>query len=155
MSKPSDSIEYHPLDDIGARASQDGKAPEILTVSQETSNERHWLRTAIGQTTCLLWLVPMITLLVLNFTGYTIGPSLSCPNHNCQVEWFNRVTSVAYNNLEELNKRDHYVLGVLQLVAKALEIGFEFIAAALVYLVTLRIAGRNDGIPIGLLDSSG
>jgi len=46
---------------------------------------------------------------------------------------------------------DHNLLGALQLVAKALEVWFELIAGALVYLVTMLLAGKKEGLPIGYL----
>ena len=123
MSKSSDSIEYHALGNIGARSSQDKLVPEIVTAQNSSAiHKRRWLRTALRQSICMLWLAPVIALLVLNFTGCMIGPSLWCPDRQCQVQWFNYVTSIAYADLQEFNKRDHNVLGTLQLVAKALEI---------------------------------
>ena len=47
--------------------------------------------------------------------------------------------------------RNHNLLGGLQFVAKALEIWFELIAAALVYIVTMLLAGRKEGLPVGYL----
>ena len=54
-------------------------------------------------------------------------------------------------NLREFDKRDHTLLGWLQLAAEALEIWFGLVAAALVYLLTFMIAGKSDGLPIGYL----
>jgi hypothetical protein len=49
------------------------------------------------------------------------------------------------------DRQGHNLLGVLQLVAKALEIWFELVAVGLVYVVTMRLASRPEGLPIGYL----
>lgn len=49
------------------------------------------------------------------------------------------------------DKNDHNVVGSLQLVAKALEAWFVFVAASLLYIVTMSIASQKEGLPIGYL----
>lgn len=64
---------------------------------------------------------------------------------------FNPVSSVPQQRLVKFNEKDHDVLGWLQLIAKALEVWFVFISAALVYLVTMWFAAKHEGLPIGYL----
>ena len=52
---------------------------------------------------------------------------------------------------QRFDEQDHNLLGALQIVAKLLEIWFTLIVAALVSKMTLRLAGRNEGLPIELL----
>lgn len=131
----------------------DENKEEKMELDQHTSiaDKRSWLRTLLLQTACFLWLVPIVTLLILNCKQYIIGASAWCPNQNCYVGWFNPVKSVPLKNLQDFDKRSHNVLGAIQLVAKALEVWFIVISLALVYLLTFIIAGREDGLPIGYL----
>ncbi|KAK5127514.1 hypothetical protein LTR85_006853 [Meristemomyces frigidus] len=55
------------------------------------------------------------------------------------------------NRIHKFDKENHNLLGALQLVAKALEIWFELIAVALVYIVTMLLAARPEGLPVGYL----
>lgn len=52
---------------------------------------------------------------------------------------------------KKYDKRDHNLLGVLQLVAKALEFWFGFIAANFVYNLTAILSAQQQGLPLGLL----
>lgn len=61
------------------------------------------------------------------------------------------MTSVTEANIARFNGNNRNLLGVLQLVAKALEIWFGIIAGALLYLVTMCFATRAAGLPVGLL----
>jgi hypothetical protein len=47
------------------------------------------------------------------------------------------------------DRNDHNLLGALQLVAKALEVWLVAISVALVNLVTMRFASKEEGLPIG------
>jgi hypothetical protein len=113
--------------------------------------KRGWLPTLLIQLACFLWLLPIAALLTLNFKNHIVGASAWCPDRDCYVGWFNPVRSVPLQNLRSFDKRDHNLLGALQFVAKALEIWFSLIAAALIYLITFLIAGKRDGLPIGYL----
>ncbi|KAM0703595.1 hypothetical protein Q7P35_009534 [Cladosporium inversicolor] len=117
----------------------------------QLADKRGWLPTLLIQSACFLWLLPIIVLLTLNFKHHIVGASAWCPDRDCYVGWFNPVRSVPLQNLRSFDKRDHNLLGALQFVAKALEIWFSLIAAALVYLITFLIAGKRDGLPIGYL----
>ena len=64
---------------------------------------------------------------------------------------FNPIQSVAQKTLAKFDEEDHNLLGGLQLVAKVLEVWFVFITAALVYIVTMHLAAKHEGLPIGYL----
>lgn len=117
----------------------------------QMARKRTWLTTIVMQIGCLLWLVPIVYLLVINFKGHIIGASAWCPGGNCFVDAFNTDTMIPQLNMLKFDKHDHNLLGVLQLVAKALEVWFCFIAGALVYIVTMILAGKKEGLPIGYI----
>jgi hypothetical protein len=113
----------------------------------QLAKERRWTTTVLFQIFCLLWLAPISALLYLNLSGYVIGASAWCPNH-CWLDAWNEVTSVPQENMLRFDRNDHNLLGGLQLVAKALEVWFVAISVALVYLVTMRFASKEEGLPI-------
>jgi hypothetical protein len=128
-----------------------GQTELELDEQAQLSDKRSWLRTLLFQTACFLWLLPMVALLVLNFKNHIVGASAWCPYRDCYVGWFNPVGAVPLQNLRDFDKQSHNLLGALQFVAKALEIWFELIFVALVYLVTFSVAGNRDGLPIAYL----
>ena len=96
-----------------------------------------------------LWLVPIVVLLWLNLSSFRIGPSASCLG-GCKAD------PLATGNgrwAVGLDRNDHNTLGGLQLVAKALELWFLFVAISLVYKIAMLLASRDGGLPIGLLTS--
>lgn len=125
-SNTKDAIQYSAISVAGSQSpEEESLKPEMeLGRHPQLAKPRNWITTSIIQLACLLWLAPVITLLVLNFKGHVVGASAWCPNQNCQVGWFN-IQSVAQHNLYKFDRRDHNLLGVLQLVAKALEIWYE------------------------------
>jgi hypothetical protein len=133
--------------------SDDGIAQTKLELGQhpQLSQERRKRSTLLIQVACSLWILPVVALLTLNFKRYIVGASAWCPYQDCHVGWFNRERSIPLANLRRFDKQDHNLLGALQFVAKALEIWFELIAFALVYLVTMDIAAKKDGLHIGFL----
>jgi len=102
------------------------------------------LWTLVSQLLGLAWLAPIIALLVLNFQGYIAGSSIDCGVRHCN--HFGVPQSP-----QKLNTDDHDILGVLQLVAKALEVWFIFLAGCLVYDLTMLLARRGDGLPMRYL----
>jgi hypothetical protein len=94
-----------------------------------------------------VWLGPALALLVLNFKGYIIGAGIGCSGLECRIDPYstNQVQQV-----QTLDEKNHDILGALQLVAKALEIWFMFIAGNLVYNIALRLAKKNL-LPLSLL----
>lgn len=98
-----------------------------------------------------LWVAPITTLLVLNFTAFRIGPSAWCFRGHCPTH---SLDADAIGKAKSLDKADHNTLGALQLVAKALEIWFAFVAMNLIYRVVMWLASRQNGLPIGLFAAS-
>ncbi|KAI7570056.1 hypothetical protein KC316_g12183, partial [Hortaea werneckii] len=149
--------QYHSLSSISDTEQQPGKDSSLLEPKLELGDHpplqksRSWLKTILLQTLCLLWTVPIMALLVLNFKRHIIGASAWCPNDDCWVQGFSVNTSTTVSRITKFDRRDHNLLGALQFVAKALEIWFELIATALVYLVTMLLASKKDGLPIGYL----
>ena len=97
----------------------------------------------------VLWIAPITVLLVFNYRQFTLGASIWCPNRQC-VQW-NFTGGVDIANARLLNEADHNVLGSFQFVAKALEVWFVFIATSLVYHVSIALAKRPAGLPLGFL----
>lgn len=97
-----------------------------------------------------LWLAPIVVLLYLNLTSFSIGPSVSCRLGGCKADPLGSGDS---NWAHKLDRNDHNTLGGLQLVAKALELWFLFVAISLVYSIAMILASRDGGLPIGLLTS--
>ncbi|KAE9368092.1 hypothetical protein N431DRAFT_417149 [Stipitochalara longipes BDJ] len=94
---------------------------------------------------CLGWIAPIVALLVLNFKSFIVGASVSCAVRSCND---NAGADNATRTSEKLDQEDHDILGALQLVAKALEIWFIFLAGSLVFDLTMLLARRRNGIPI-------
>lgn len=94
------------------------------------------------------WCLPLLTLR-LDFRGQFIGASAWCPFGACSIQLLDDDKTGALRARHNLDSRN--LLGMLQLVARILEIWFVFIATCLVYIVTLVIAGKKDGLPVGCL----
>lgn len=97
----------------------------------------------------LLWLVPVITLLVLNFQGFIIGASAWCYRGDCGVDHFTAAKDRSQD--ERYSRESRNLVGVLQVVAKALEVWFVFITFSLVFLVTMKLAEHPYGLPLGFV----
>lgn len=97
---------------------------------------------------CFGWLACIIALLVLNFKGYVAGASIGCGVRTCND---NPGSSSYQQNSERLQREDHDILGALQLVAKALEVWFIFLAGALMWDMAMLLARRGDGLPLRYL----
>lgn len=67
------------------------------------------------------------------------------------MEAYSDDSGIPERRIHKFDREDHNLLGALQLASKALEIWFELIAVALVYLVTMLLAGKKEGLPIGYL----
>ncbi|KIW95024.1 uncharacterized protein Z519_03605 [Cladophialophora bantiana CBS 173.52] len=94
------------------------------------------------------WLACIIALLVLNFKGYIAGASASCGVRSCND---NPWSQNWQHTTDRLDKSDHNILGALQLVAKALEIWFIFLAGSLMLDLTMLLARNGDGLPFRCL----
>lgn len=112
---------------------------------------RGWTSTIIWQILALLWLVPVVALLYLNFKSHIIGASAWCPAGHCWLQMLNPITAIPRQKARQFDKDSHDLLGGLQFVAKALEVWFGIIAASLVYLLTMKAAGKREGLPVGYL----
>ena len=95
----------------------------------------------------VLWLAPAVALLVLNFKGHIVGAGLGCKGSGCRIDPFS-TNQVA--QAQKLDKRNHNILGVLLIVAKALEVWFTLIAASLVYNIAIRLA-KKERLPMRML----
>ena len=100
----------------------------------------------------LLWLVPIATLLAFNYKNRIIGATL-CPRARCLDDiWSihdNIFSDYAAESAKKLNRVDHNTLGALQLVAKALETWFVFIATSIIFDLSIILAKKGKGLPIG------
>ena len=131
------------------RASSPSKEQSHPQRRKRSGTSRLW--TLTSQLLGLSWLAPIITLLVLHFTNHIIGASAWCPNGKCSVDPLGNMGENAIQRAQELDGHDHNTLGGLQFVAKALEVWFVFIATSLVYNVTIMMASRSNGLPVGFL----
>ncbi|KAB8200839.1 hypothetical protein BDV34DRAFT_216803 [Aspergillus parasiticus] len=94
----------------------------------------------------ILWLVPAITLLVLNFSGYIIGSGPACRGAACNVD-ASHVTGSQKTQMFDKGNRN--VLGALQLVAKIIEVWFTFIAGGLLFSLAAYLSSR-ERVPMSL-----
>lgn len=127
----------------------DEERPPRVSLKRRNSKPRSWttLFIYVNLFLSLLWLAPIITLLYFNFSSYVIGASLWCPKGPCS---FNPFLPDAFATANEYDHNAHNLLGGLQLVAKALEVWFVFVAAGLVYIIANEVAKRPAGLPLGL-----
>ncbi|KAF2802741.1 uncharacterized protein BDZ99DRAFT_550633 [Mytilinidion resinicola] len=95
----------------------------------------------------ILWLAPALTLLVLNFKGHIVGAGIGCRASGCRIDPY---STNQVQQTQKLDKSNHDALGALQLVAKALEVWFMFVAGNLVYNIAVRLANK-DKLPMSLL----
>ena len=95
------------------------------------------------------WLGPMIYLLWLNFSRYVVGARVPCLNGDCVVNNFSDPS--AYSNLKQYDEDTKNTNGALQLVAKALEIYFVYVAGSLVWMVMKLMLKSKSGLPTGYL----
>jgi hypothetical protein len=64
------------------------KLTEDATFTEHPSHntKRGNTTTVLFQVFCIVWLVPIIALLYLNFSRYVIGPSAWCPGGACALQ---------------------------------------------------------------------
>ncbi|KAI9766741.1 MAG: hypothetical protein M1840_006385 [Geoglossum simile] len=109
---------------------------------------KSWFRIVASQLHIFLgflWIVPAIFILVLNYRRTIIGASIGCVR--CK-----RTVYLSAATRSKLSHDDHNALGALQVASKAFEVWFMFVAASLVYDVTMFMAERKGKfIPIGFL----
>jgi hypothetical protein len=103
--------------------------------------------TITTQVLAILWLAPIISLLWLNFSRYISGATIGCIHNSCP---FNPFDPTSSSKALRLSHDARNLVGVLQLVAKALEVWFIFVASSLVYTVTSFFVLRHAGLPLSL-----
>ena len=124
------------------------RSPTNDKTTTRKSRPKSWIWHMLSHVVSVLWMAPIISLLVLNFTNHVIGASIWCPNGHCNSDEFG---DDAVTRAAQLDRKDHDVNGALQFVAKALEVWFMFIATALVYDLTMMFARKSEGLPMGYL----
>ncbi|KAL4909674.1 hypothetical protein BDW74DRAFT_186201 [Aspergillus multicolor] len=95
----------------------------------------------------VLWLGPAITLLVLNFKGHIIGLGLGCSG-DCGVNTYAPLAEQADNHRDRTNRN---ILGLLQFVAKGLEIWFMYLAGSLIYTIAKIVSAKDSRLPVDIL----
>jgi hypothetical protein len=104
-----------------------------------------WWTQALQLVVSLAWLGVCGLMLWLQYSAKFVGVSVGC--WNCKVNPFDN------NDQEwraELDHRDHNVMGVLQFVAKALEVLFVYLCIRFVYCLAMIIGSKYSGLPLGL-----
>lgn len=115
---------------------------------RHASGARPWLWHVLGHVLSLLWLVPAIILLYLNFTNTIIGNTLWCPSHNCAILGEGQ-RSIAQTL--KYDRKDHDVNGALLFAQKGIEVWFTAVATLLIYDIAMMFARRKGGLPVGYL----
>ncbi|KAF2494956.1 hypothetical protein BU16DRAFT_562583 [Lophium mytilinum] len=125
--------------------------PKLAIKTQEDGDRKKrripsW-KGSISMIIGVLWLAPAITLLVLNFKAYIVGAGIGCRGSGCRIDPY---STNQVQQAQKLDKSNHDALGALQLVAKALEVWFMFVAGNLVFNIAVRLA-RKEKLPMTLL----
>lgn len=104
---------------------------------------------------CLAWIVPIAILLALNYKNWIVGAGVGCHlkwrKDDCYIGLLGIDPSDASSRAAKLDQSDHEILGVLQLVAKALEVWFSIVATSLIYDLTMLLGRHGTGLPIAYL----
>jgi hypothetical protein len=126
-------------------------APSLRNKQSLSTQLWIWFSLALG----VLWLVPAIFVLSLNFRDQVVGAGVGClfsqSNPRCRLDY--RSSKQQIQQTQDLTSDDERALAGLQIAAKALEAWFSFIAASLVYCVLKRLAGQDekDRLPVGFI----
>lgn len=92
----------------------------------------------------LLWLLPIIAFLYLNFAHYILGPSVWCLG-KCSVNDANG--QYLAERIPQFEIRDHDTNGTLLFAAKGLEVWFTFVAGFLVFEAQKALRESKGGLP--------
>ncbi|KAI9763244.1 MAG: hypothetical protein M1840_000819 [Geoglossum simile] len=111
-----------------------------------SQRQKAWLRRIFFQALGVAWLVPAITLLVLNFKHFIVGASIGCHGERCSL---NLAQPDYFAKTQRLDRLDHNALGTLQIASKVMEVWFVMVAASVVYDLAILLA-RHGGLPAGL-----
>jgi hypothetical protein len=115
-----------------------------VSLEKKSSPRTDLFRTLAHLLLSLGWLAPILAVSVLNFRSYVVGTNLSCGVRRCRADpW-----AVEAAGSQQFESHDHEILNALQLVAKALEIWFVFLAGVVVFGLTILLAGKGDGLPM-------
>ncbi|KAK2748231.1 hypothetical protein FQN55_004507 [Onygenales sp. PD_40] len=150
---PDDMDPSHELARVPHRATADIATEPTLSNRQSTPT-----KTSIGnrllaaipvglvfELFCLAWLLPIAALLWLNFKRQVIGASVACriPAYKDACNLWQDLQQETV----ELDSKDHEILGVLQVVAKALEVWFGIVVGALVLDIAMVLL-RHRRLPM-------
>lgn len=141
---------YDALPPSGFESKSIAYKEEEIESPRRTQPKHSWIWIIFTQFLGALWLAPITYLLYLNFSSYVIGPSAWCPRGHCSAD---PLATDAVGRAQQFDKHDHNTLGALQFVAKVLELWFIFVACALLYNITMTLASKEHGLPVGLLTS--
>lgn len=136
-------------DDRGAESDHD--APKDRKFFTEEPEQATFSTVLVLQIFALSWTVPIVALLVLNIKRHIIGASAWCPFGQCLPRVEDPDPTISRELPAVFDRQTHNLLGFLQLIAKALEVWFILIATWLVYLMTIRLAQKVRGLPIGYI----
>src|SRR5438046_2098641 len=92
--------------------------PNIMKSPEEPKESKPLFWQTISLVFCMLWLLPTLFLLRINFDGHIVGPSIGCLRSSCRI---NLHDTTQIQQAQVLAKDDHNALIGLQLAAKALE----------------------------------
>lgn len=114
--------------------------------TKQPHRQKRFIRRLAFELFCLAWTSPIILLLSLNFKGWVVGAGVGC-----RLPGFKNACDISFQSdrAVKLNKIDHEILRGLQIVAKVLEIWFTIIATSLMYDLTIMLAAKRNGLPIG------
>ena len=144
ISINSNKVEHSAFTDTGNSTPISVASPGLPAKSRPKS----WIWHLLSISLSFFWLVPIFTLLVLNFKHHIIGASVWCPFGRCSSEAFN---ANAVATAVRLDKLDRDILAGLQFVAQAFEIWFLVIATAFMYDVVMIFARSSQGLPVGYM----
>jgi hypothetical protein len=144
------SAPIHDDIEMESNSTSSSSTTETQNETNSSSTRRLW-KTITIQAFSLSWIIPIAYLLVLNERHYVIGASAWCPGSHCWVDPYNEETGVAQENISRFEHNGRNLLGVLQLVAKSLELWFAFIAASLIYLMVMFLASAPSALPLRLV----
>ncbi|KAE8152310.1 hypothetical protein BDV25DRAFT_151314 [Aspergillus avenaceus] len=140
ISRKPPPYDYSAMDDISN--------PVVKPVTKKSSLKSNYCikllswRNLVG----ILWLVPAIFLLVINFKGYIIGASLQAGSDSHALNDAEK----SVQRSDQVDKSNHNILASLQFVAKILEAWFMFFVGILVYRLALYLLDAREH-PISLL----
>ncbi|KXS94002.1 hypothetical protein AC578_3104 [Pseudocercospora eumusae] len=133
------------------RAEADHDAPKDPKFFTEEPEQATFSTVLVLQVFALSWTVPIVALLVLNIKRHIIGASAWCPFGQCLPRVEDPDPTISRELPAVFDRQTHNLLGFLQLVAKLLEVWFILVATWLVYLMTIRLAQKRRGLPIGYM----